>query len=123
MKTIERFYEEDPIDIDLFFNGKYDFWDEMPKMNKTEEIKAFEIKINFKNFEEILEFYELIKFKEKWKGEKPILPKNALRFRVRFPNNLKDKNRNKYYRFVHEDTALANPDMYEIVPLENLHYE
>ena len=123
MKTIERFYEEDPIDLYLFFNGKYDFWHEMPKMNRSEKNKTYVIKINFKNFDEILEFYDLIGFKEKWGGDKPILPNNAKLFRVLFPNNLKDKKRNYNYRFVHEKTALANPEIYEIVPIENLHYD
>ena len=123
MKSIERFYEEEPEDLNLFYNGKYDFWHEMPRVNRDKKIEAKVLKIDFDSNEQILEFYKMIEFREKWDGTKDILPAKALQFRVRFPNNLMDKKRNTNYRFIHEQTLKNNPELYELMTLEDLHYD
>lgn len=121
-RTIESFFDENPIDCYLFFNGTYDFWHSMPVMNREQKNKNYFLRVQFETKDEILEFYKLIKYKEIWGSTAFPIPKNSISFKIRFPGNILDRKRNTNYRFVHQDTALANPDLYEIVPLEVLHY-
>lgn len=118
--NITNFFDSNEVDSDFclnkrcLYNGTIDIWDEMPyfDLNSKENYVYDLIEIEFDTIEEAKEFEGIIGYTTDWDNKTwPNVGKW-------FPS--KDKKRNANLLFIHKDTALSNPDLYEIVSLDEI---
>lgn len=120
--NITDFFDKDNDDIkDSFFinkrclyNGTVDIWDEMPYFETDTKSKFLYdlIEIEFDSIEEAKEFNNIFKFSINWD--------DRAWFGIGKWYPPKDSKRNSLFRVMHIETALANPELYEIVSFDEI---